>query len=109
MNIEEKLEILKQAIEEKRLVAIVADTDSKGRIERECVPYDHGPSQVRNWQVCFHFLNLDSPSPKGPHIFSCLENDLISIKLLNKKFDPAEYITEQIDWYIERNWGEGLS
>ena len=105
MNFEEKLEVLKQAIERKKLVAIVADTDSSGRIERKCVPYDYGASS--SGKVCFHFKTLDSPT--GGHIFLCLEKKLIDIKLLDDDFDPAEYITWTPNWHIERDWGEGLS
>ena len=112
MNFEKKLDILKQGIKEKRLVVIIADIESKKRIgskervERTCVPCDYG--QTKKMGVRFCFKTLDSPD--GGHIFLCLENNLIDIRLLDENFDPSEYITwSPTNWHINRDWGDGFS
>lgn len=94
-----------KAIHEKWLLKIRYDSTSKGVIERICVPFDFGPSRrSRNNVDKYHFYDLDSPD--GKHVLSVLPERVLDMKLLDKHFDPAIYVTwDNIEWYVPRDWG----
>jgi hypothetical protein len=87
-----------------KLVKIQCDSNEKGLIERTCVPFDHGPSKkYKDGLNRFHFYTLDSP--EGAHNLSILEEQLISIEVLETSFEPGDYITWTPKWLVERDWG----
>lgn len=95
------------AIEKKEVVELTFESKEKGVITRECIPFDFGPSR-RNLKINpskYHFYDLDSP--KGAHPLPVLPEQVIKIKLLDKTFDPANYITWEppYNWHIQRDWG----
>jgi len=93
-----------QAINQKMIIQLTFNSKEKGIITRKCVPFDFGPSRkYRNGADRYHFNDLDSPD--GKHNLSILPDQVISITLSNKHFNPEEYITWKPNWYIERDWG----
>jgi len=94
------------AIRNKHLVEIHFRTKAGDERVRVCVPLDFGPSR-RNIQPNpsrYHFWDLDSPD--GPHILSIVSEQLLGIKLLDRSFEPSDYVTWKPDWHIERDSGE---
>ena len=98
----DKKEIFLQAIHEKKLVKIKANTDEKGMITRLCVPFDYGTGKLPG--IRYHFWDLDSP--EGSHNLSILPQKLIEIELTDKTFEPANYVKWTPNWKIPRNWGK---
>ncbi len=94
-----------QAIRTKKKVRITFDSQSKGVITRDCIPFDFGPSR-RNLKVNpnrYHLYDLDSPD--GKHTLSILPGQLLSINVLNEDFDPGDYVTWNPNWFVTRDWG----
>ena len=90
------------AIHNKRIVKIKAKTDERGIIVRHSVPFDYGSGKLPG--VRFHFWNLDGP--EGPHNFSVLPKDLLSLEVTEKTFEPRNYVTwnPPYKWHIQRDW-----
>ncbi len=99
-------DIFINAIHNKLVLEVVVNSKAKGVIKRTCIPFDYGPSRrSKDQSDRFHFYDLDSPD--GKHILSILPEQLISIKTLDKVFNPADYVTwAPIQWFISRDWGE---
>ena len=100
-----KHEIFISAIHDKKMVRVQIDSKEKGAIERICIPFDFGPSR-RNLEINpdrYHFYDLDSP--EGQHTLSITPNQLLEIEILEKVFDPKNYVTWTPNWFVERDWG----
>jgi hypothetical protein len=100
-----------ESIKSKNLIRISFDSQEKGIVSRICVPFDFGPSR-RNISPNpdrFHMYDLDSP--KGEHTLSILPEQLVSLEITEKTFEPSEYITwpwppgYTPHWFISRDWG----
>ena len=62
---------------------------------------DYGPSRrAHNKDDRFH--SWDFESDQKNHVLSLLPEQVVSIE---EKFDPADFVTWQPNWFIERNWG----
>lgn len=93
-----------EAINQRKLVKVVADTKEKGIIQRKCVPFDFAVSRkYKDGKERFHFLDLDSPD--GQHNLSILPEDLKTLEMLEESFDPANYVTWEPSWTVKRDWG----
>ena len=109
MNLEEKLDILKQAIKEKRLVEALVYIQSREQEElRKLVPLDYEPSNFYGNEEEVRFCFYTNDSNKN-HYFSTKQKNVINIKLLNEPFNPADYKEEGREWNIERDWGDEFS
>lgn len=77
----------------------------KGMVVRKCIPFDFGPSSRGTDKTDkYHFYDLTSPD--GSHNLSIPSSQVITIKILNETFNPADYVTwKKIDWHIKRDWG----
>lgn len=101
----DKYQIFLKAIFEKRVVKVKVNTYEKGLIVRECIPFDYGPSRrYKDGRDRYHFYDLDSPD--GKHNLSILPDQLKEITLLNKTFEPGDYVHWDTNWHIDRDWGE---
>ena len=100
----DKKEIFLKAIHEKKLVKIKYKSKEKGTIERECVPFDFGPSnRLHDGIDRYHLYSLTSP--RGPHVISIVPAQLISISTLDKEFEPGDYVHWAPQWHVKRDWG----
>ncbi len=102
----DKHEIFIKAIHEKKRVRVKVNSEEKGIIVRECIPFDFGPSRrYKDGNNRYHFWDLDSPD--GSHNLSILPNQLIEIEILDESFIPKDYITwpAPYDWFVKRDWG----
>jgi len=93
-----------KAINEKLLVRIVVNSPQKGMMLRKCIPLDYdGPRQeYQDGLNQYHFYDLDCGD--GEHYLSVDSVRLVSLKLLDEQFEPAEYILENSKWKIPRDW-----
>jgi hypothetical protein len=93
-----------EAINQKLIVLLTFNSKEKGVITRNCIPFDFGPSnRYKDGRDRFHFLDLDSPD--GKHNLSILPEQISNIEILNKEFDPSDYIKWTTNWHIPRDWG----
>lgn len=73
-------------------------------LTRVCAPMDYGPSRrAHNKDDRFH--SWDFESDQKNHVLSLLPEQVVSIEVLEEKFDPADFVTWQPNWFVERNWG----
>jgi len=101
---EKHYEVLIKAINNKVVVSLCFDSKEKGKITRQCIPFDYGPSRkYKDGQDRFHFYDLDSPD--GNHNLSILPEQINSIQLTNNSFDPKDYVTWKPNWIVRRDWG----
>ena len=99
-----KLDVMYQAIDEKKLVEVVVNTYEKGIVTRICIPFDYAlSSRAKDGKMRYHFYDLNSPN--GRHNLSVLPEQLISIKVLDKTFNPEEIVTWPTNWTYKRDWG----
>jgi hypothetical protein len=75
---------------------------------RICAPMDYGPSRrANNKDDRYHFWDYDSDTER--HTLSLLPDPVIHIKVLSKKFNPAEFITwntQTSPWFVQRDWDQ---
>ena len=98
-------ETLIGAIHGKKVVKITFTSKEKGLITRKCIPFDIGPSKrYKDKLDRYHFFDLDSP--EGGHTLSILPEQAVTIELLDKSFEPGDYVKwSPIKWFIKRDWG----
>lgn len=95
------------AIDQKKIIKVKFNSQEKGMIERDCVPFDFGPSR-RNFSPNpnrYHLYDLNSPDRS--HNLSILPEQIITIEITSQNFEPADYITWQppYNWFVARDWG----
>jgi len=105
MDKQEIYKLFLDAINEKKKVKIKVNSFEKGVIVRECVPFDYGASRkYKDGKERYHLYDLDSP--EGEHNLSILPEQLIEIDILDKNFDPKDYVKWTPNWIFKRDWGE---
>ncbi len=94
------------AIHSKNIVRVTFNSKEKGIITRKCIPFDFAPSSRAKVKVNkFQLYDLDSPS--SSHNLAIAVEQLISLEILNEKFDPADYVKwTNISWLVPRDWGD---
>lgn len=93
-----------QAINQKKVVSITVETESKGIITRKCIPFDFGPSRrYKDGLDRYHFWDINSPD--GSHNLAVLPENLNDLVILDEEFSPADYVKWTPNWNISRNWG----
>lgn len=93
------------AIHNKKMILLKFNSKEKGVITRLCIPFDYGPSRrYKDDLDRYHLYDLDSPEEK--HNLSILSEQVINIEVLNKDFEPSDYVSWQPNWFVKRDWGE---
>lgn len=93
------------AIHDKKVISLKFNSKEKGFITRLCIPFDYGPSRkYKGGLDRYHLYDLDSPEEK--HNLSILPEQVINIEILNKDFEPSDYVHWEPKWFIKRDWGE---
>lgn len=95
-----------QAIKSKNRIVVTFFSKEDGRnLRRECAPMDYGPSKrEKNKSARFHVWDFESDKKQHPLLLK--PEQVLSLEVLEKKFDPAEFVTWQPDWSIRRDWGK---
>ena len=100
------MEVFIEAIKEKKLIEVtfIAKKDKTNRV-RKCIPFDYAyGTREKNPIKKYQLYDLDSPS--GRHNLALEENQIIDLVKLDESFNPADYISWETNWEIERDWGE---
>ena len=91
-----------QAINEKKVVKLEFNSKEKWNSIRTCIPFDFWPSRkFKDWIDRYHFYDLDSP--EWSHNLSILSEQVISITITDKDFNPADYIKWTPNRFIKRD------
>ncbi len=107
MNAELLLKSHLSAIDEKHLVKVTFQAKLDRDIAtRACAPTDYGDSRRTPKGINYlHFIDLDSPDPKGPHPLRLETYQVIEYEITEETFDPEQLVTWVPNWYVARNWG----
>lgn len=93
------------AIHNKNMLNLTFDSKQKGVITRLCIPFDYGPSRrYSDGGDRYHFYDLNSPD--GKHNLSIVPEQVLKIEVLDRKFEPVDYIHWKPNWFVKRDWGE---
>jgi len=93
-----------KAINEKIIIQVTFNSKEKGEIIRTCIPFDFGPSRkYKDGLNRYHYYDLDSPD--GKHNLALLPEQVVEIALMEKKFNPGDYVTWAPNWLVARDWG----
>ncbi|HEY1013253.1 MAG TPA: hypothetical protein VGE07_11150 [Herpetosiphonaceae bacterium] len=95
-----------KAIHDKRKVRIVFySKEDGGELTRTAAPMDYGPAKrYADQGDRYHFWDYDSD--EGAHPLLLEPASLRSLEALDETFDPAEFVTWEIDWAVPRDWGD---
>ena len=93
-----------EAIREQKKVCLrfYSKADS-GVIDLVCAPLDYGPGAGIQDGVNLYWL-WDYTSNNGSHTLSLLPNQVLDLRALGAKFDPAEFGVPPPAWSIPRDW-----
>lgn len=93
------------AIHSKNKIRLAFHSKEDGHaLTRTCAPMDYGPgTRAHNKSDRFHSWDYDSDTER--HTLSLLPEQVISIEVLSDLFDPAEFVTWQPNWIVQRDWG----
>lgn len=98
-------EIFIHAIDNKNIVILTFNANSKGIITRKCIPFDFWPWR-KNLSINpdrFHFYDLNSPDWK--HNLSIIPEEVLKIEISDEIFNPWDYVKWKPNWFIKRDWG----
>jgi hypothetical protein len=95
-----------EAIGRKKKVRVSYYSKSeKEDLVRTCAPKDYGPvSRFQNKGDYYHLWNYEGYPKPHPMFLSVAQ--VHNIKVLDEKFDPAEFAKQGKIWQISRDWGE---
>ena len=94
-----------QAIHNKQVIRLSFNSQEKGVITRKCIPFDYGPSRRSSDKSDkYHCYDLDSP--EGSHTLSIFPKQIVSIEILDQRFEPSSYVTWTPNWFVTRDWGQ---
>ena len=92
------------ALQGTNLVELTFKSNNQGIITRTCAPMDYGPwRHTGTGELRYHFIDIDSTD--GMHPLSIQEEKIVTLRMLEEKFEPANLITWTPDWHIVRDWG----
>ena len=108
-------EIFLNGIYQKQKVKICYFSQKENKkVYRECAPLDYGPKRKPKAFTCFEYMDdwvdkyhfYDYDWSGGGHPTSKNPNEVISIELLDEKFDPARIVEQKkCPWFINRDRG----
>ncbi len=90
------------ALSNLQVVEVTYNSMSSGLVTQELIPLDFGPWRRHNSSESrYHFYSTSTP----PHPVPLRPEQIIEIKKLEKKFDPANIVHWIPKWHIVRDWG----
>ena len=92
------------AIHSKNKLKVIFLSKEDGRhINRTCAPMDFAPStQAKDKSNRFHFWDYNSDTES--HTLSLLQEQIVSLEILDEHFEPKEFVTWKTKWGIKRDW-----
>lgn len=90
------------AINNFEVIEVTYDSVGKGLVTQELIPLDFGPwRRYHSSEPRYHFYSTSSPQ----HPVPLRPKQIIEMKRLEKKFDPANIVHWVPKWHIVRDWG----
>ncbi|MES2967002.1 MAG: hypothetical protein V4668_04395 [Patescibacteria group bacterium] len=90
------------AINNLEIVEVTYNSVGKGLVTQELIPLDFGPwRRYNSGELRYHFYSTSTPQ----HPIPLKPEQIIEIKKLEKKFDPANIVHWLPAWHIVRDWG----
>jgi len=94
------------AIREKKRIRIVFySLPDAGTIDRECAPLDYGPppgtADELNRYWVWDYANTTAANPLG-----LLPDQIVTVNVLGKDFDPAGIPAQAHAWFVQRDWAQ---
>jgi hypothetical protein len=66
---------------------------------------DYGPSRrAHQKNDRFHFWDYDSDTAN--HTLSLNPEQIVSITVLQERFEPGDFVRWRPNWIVSRNWGQ---
>ena len=94
------------AIGQKRLVRIeFYSHPDGGPVDRECAPLDYGPMPGAT-DAPNRYWVWDPAATAGANPLGLLPDQIITLQVLGKDFDPASFGLGPRSWLVPREWGE---
>ena len=93
------------AIREKKLIRIVFYSQPDGgTVDRECAPLDYGP-ELGALDALNRYWIWDDASTPGVNPLGLLSDQIVSVNVLGKDFDPEKIGLAARPWFVPRDWG----
>ena len=99
-------DIFIQAIYGKKKIRVsFYSREDENVVVRICAHMDYGPSRrAKDTNDRFHMWDYESDTEQ--HTLSLNPEQILNIEILEKTFEPSEFITWQTDWIVSRDWGQ---
>ena len=96
------------AIREKKLIRIVFYSHpDAGTVDRECAPLDYGP-ELGEKEALNRYWIWDPANTAGSNPLGLLPDQIVSVQVLGKVFDPEKLLIGVRPWFVLRDWGKHL-
>jgi hypothetical protein len=95
-----------QAIRDKQMIELqFYSKEDRTTLIRHCAPMDFGPSsRAHDKNDRYHMWDFDSD--KKNHTLSLSPEQVVSMRLMDRSFDPASFVTWKTAWIVLRDWGQ---
>jgi hypothetical protein len=96
------------AIRDKKLIRVVFYSQpDAGKVDRECIPLDYGPEPATTDPLNRYWI-WDHASTAGGNPLGLLSDQIVSVQVLGKDFDPEKLSFCARPWRVPRVWGTCL-
>ncbi len=93
------------AIGEKKLIRIVFySLPDAGTVDRECAPLDYGADSAAADPLNRYWI-WDPANTAGANPLRLLPDQIASVQVLGKEFDPQAFGGVARSWLVPREWG----
>ena len=94
------------AIREQKLVRIeFYSQPDAGKVDRECAPLDYGAEPGAGDALNRYWI-WDPAATAGANPLGLLPDQIVSVAVLGKQFDPAKLGIVERPWFVLRDWGK---
>jgi hypothetical protein len=92
------------AIRQRKLLRIAFySRPDGGTVDRECAPLDYGP-QPDTANVLNQYWIWDPAATAGANPLGLLPDQIVSVQVLGKDFDPSTFRLGSRPWFVPRDW-----
>jgi hypothetical protein len=92
------------AIRQKKLIRIAFySRPDSGTVDRECAPLDYGPEPDAA-NVLNQYWIWDPANTAGANPLGLLSDQIVSVQVLGKDFDPSTFLALSRPWFVARDW-----
>ena len=100
-----KINFLKALHGMNKIRVVFHSIEDARRLVRDCAPMDFGPSRrAKDKSPRYHLW--DYSSDVRSHTLSLLQNQVLSIEIIEESFFPEEFVTWKPNWIVARDWGK---